>query len=229
MPVKRMRWLDIWRGATLMAMIAYHILVDCVSFEYVPAGTLDIWWIYAAQKGIVSAFIFISGMSVTLSHAPARRGCVVLLGAAAVTAVSSIAGMPVLFGVLHFLGIAMLLYALLQRYLKKLPDWLLPIIGVVGFAVSLPLTDAVVEARYLWPLGLTYAGFSSADYVPIFPWIFLFLFGSWAVGRLPDSGLSGKLGRVTCCPLEWLGRHSLFIYLLHQPVLFGIFWLLEAL
>jgi uncharacterized membrane protein len=79
-----------------------------------------------------------------------------------------------------------------------------------------------VQTRWLWPFGFLYPGFSSADYFPLLPWLFLFLFGAWLGGRVTGGGGPDWL-RVKVPPaLTWPGRHSLLLYLVHQPILYGI-------
>ena len=82
------------------------------------------------------------------------------------------------------------------------------------------------ENRWLYPVGFMYQGFSSADYFPLMPWLFLFIMGTvlggWCLKNRENRILTAPLP----APMTFLGRHSLLIYLIHQPVLYGLSFLL---
>ena len=75
-------------------------------------------------------------------------------------------------------------------------------------------------------LGFTAPGFYSADYFPLFPWLFLFLVGTalggWCLEHRESKILTASLPGA----LTWPGRYSLLIYVLHQPVLYGVSYLI---
>ena len=141
----------------------------------------------------------------------------------------------VLFGVLTLLGSAMILTGLLEKALQKVPP-------VAGFLVSFALFALTYHTmdgywglgalRWLLPRGL-YAncftaylgfyplGFFSTDYFPLLPWLFLFWAGFYLYHLIGRERMK-PLRRLLCPPLGWLGRHSLVLYLLHQPVIFGV-------
>jgi len=79
-----------------------------------------------------------------------------------------------------------------------------------------------VSVQWLYPLGLTAPGFRSADYFPLLPWFFLFLTGTVLGGWCLSHRDSRLLTKFLPAVLTWPGRHSLIIYILHQPVLYGI-------
>ena len=146
----------------------------------------------------------------------------------------------ILFGILHFFGSMMMLYALLEPVLKRIPT--LP--GLVGAALLFLLTWPIYSGfirvlgvtvylpgflynqPLLYPLGFACAGISSADYYPLMPWGFLFLagsfFGRWVrAGKLPELCYQSHLPR-----LAWIGSHTMVIYLVHQPVIYGVLTLI---
>ena len=98
--------------------------------------------------------------------------------------------------------------------------------GILFLLSDKMMENISVSAKWLYPLGLQYPGFSSADYFPLMPWLFLFLvgtvFGGWCLNHRENKVLTAPLPT----PLTFLGRHSLLIYVLHQPVLFGLSYLL---
>ena len=145
----------------------------------------------------------------------------------------------VVFGVLTLLGAAMLITGLLQPLLQKIPAWAGLVVSLLLFAATYHTQDGFWQLgpwQILLP-GAWYAnlftaffgffprGFFSTDYFPLLPWLFLFWAGyflHFCMGRARME----PLRRSICAPLGWLGRHSLGIYLLHQPVIYGVLLLL---
>ena len=150
----------------------------------------------------------------------------------------------ILFGVLHLIGAAVLLSALLRRFLDCAPALPGAIASFVLFLFlrSVPmgylgigelqlfeLPRRLYSVPFLFPLGLPGPGFYSADYFPLIPWIFLFWTGLFLWRFLRPYAEETVRGWPACRPLVWLGRHSLWVYLLHQPVLLGFIFLLSIL
>ena len=229
--------LDELRGLDLISMMLYHGTWDAVYLFGVAvpwyAGTPGRLW----QQSICWVFILLSGFCLPMGHHPVKRGAVVFGAGALVTAVTLLF-MPenvVLFGVLTLLGSAMILTGLLEKALQKVPP-------VAGFLVSFALFVLTYHTmdgywglgalRWLLPRGL-YAncftaylgfyplGFFSTDYFPLLPWLFLFWAGFYLYHLIGRERMK-PLRRLVCPPLGWLGRHSLVLYLLHQPVIFGV-------
>lgn len=153
-------------------------------------------------------------------------------------------GANILFGVLHLIGAAVLLSALLRRFLDRAPALPGAIASFVLFLFlrSVPmgylgigelqlfeLPRQLYSVPFLFPLGLPGPGFYSADYFPLIPWIFLFWTGLFLWRFLRPYAEETVRGWPACRPLVWLGRHSLWAYLLHQPVLLGFIFLLSIL
>lgn len=130
------------------------------------------------------------------------------------------------FGVLHCLGICMLLWPAA----KKLPAWALGL-GAALAAGGLYIRGLPpVHTPYLVPFGLVPTGFASSDYFPLLPNLGFFLLGAF-LGRTLYREKESLLPRVPADNLilhflQLCGRHSLWIYLLHQPLLSGVCYLL---
>ncbi len=251
----RYRSLDILRGVTLLSMILYHTLWDLVylyglNAPWYPAAPGYIW-----QQSICWTFILLSGFCWGMGKRPLRRGITVFLGGALVSAVTLVF-MPeqkVVFGILTFLGTAMLLMIPLDRLTRRLPPAIglfLSLLlffltrnvnrGTLGFEglAFAPLPEALYRNHLTSFLGFPSPDFASTDYFSLLPWLFLFMAGHFLhrlvlpamqkyVSAHP-AGLSGPLARLSR-PFSWLGRHSLWVYLLHQPVIYGVCTLLFAL
>ena len=130
------------------------------------------------------------------------------------------------FGILHFLGVAMILSPLLLT----LPSWTLW--GLAGSSAVLGFwfKEQVLTTSLLLPFGLMYNGFSSIDYYPLFPYLAVTFLGILAyryfyaqrTEPLFSFQLNSKL-------IKWLSRNSLGIYLIHQPLILLIFFIINHL
>lgn len=234
---KRIWELDALRGLCILGMIAVHFFFDLihlyqlVDWEYPPLLSFLLDW-----GGV--AFLLISGICVTLGSRSTRRGIIVFGCGMLCTAVTwgmyklGLAGngLVIWFGVLHCLGICMLLWSLC----KKLPAWALAVLGIAIAAAGLyTLNNVLVDFPWLVPLGIRYPQFASGDYFPLMPNLGYFLLGA-ALGKtlyrkketlLPGVNAANPILRF----LQGCGRHSLWIYLLHQPVLTAVFTVITAL
>lgn len=236
-PASRYALLDELRGLDLISMMLFHVCWDLVFLFDMNmrwyAGTPGRLW----QQAICWVFILLSGFCVPLGRHMLRRGTVVF-GAGAVVTLATLVFMPegrVIFGVLTFLGTAMLLTGVLEPVLKRTPPLVGLAVSAVLFAVCYPVGSGWVGLggwKLMLPQSL-YANyftaffgfypdwFYSADYFGLLPWLFLFWAGYYlhkAVGRRRME----PLRRSVCPALGWVGRHSLVLYLLHQPVIYGV-------
>ena len=121
----------------------------------------------------------------------------------------------------------LLISFLLFLFLYQLPQ------GVVGFGPwRTALPAGLYRSRAGVPFGFPPPDFFSSDYFPLLPWFFLFAAGYFLWRLFAEKGPSPALARSLTfgiAPLSFLGRHSLIIYLLHQPLLYGCLWALSAL
>ncbi|MDR1564410.1 MAG: DUF1624 domain-containing protein [Oscillospiraceae bacterium] len=123
--------------------------------------------------------------------------------------------------------------------LKKAPHWLWAAICLMTFAFMLniphgylgfngllriDLPKQLYQKGFLYLYGFASSNFASADYWPVFPWMFLFLFGRFIGGYAKDGRFPKWTKANFCPPLALLGRHSLLIYVLHQPVIYAVLW-----
>ena len=230
---KRIWELDALRGLCILCVVIIHLLFDLtelyglLDWEYPPV------YVFIQDWGGV-LFLLISGICVTLGSHCVRRGLLVFACGLVVSAVTYIMylldmadrSIIIYFGVLHCLGICMLLWPLFQ----KMPVWALAVTGVVLVATGLLLQNVHISHDYLMPLGLASPHFISADYFPLLPHFGFFLLGT-VLGKTAYRKQQSLLPKVSpdILPFRFLrlcGKYSLWIYLLHQPVLSGIFWLI---
>ncbi len=229
--------LDAFRGICIIGMVIVHLVFDLIDLYQLVSWDYPAIILFFMDWGGV-LFVVLSGICATLGRKSFRRGWIVFSAGMLVTAVTwgmyllNMAGKYIIiyFGVLHCLGICMMLWQLFRR----LPTWMLAILAVTAIAAgfyvdTLPRTDVY----YYMPFGLPWKGFSTSDYFPLLPYLGWFLLGS-VVGRRVYG--KGETLLPTVNPqlpilrfLRFCGRHSLWIYLLHQPVLSGILMLITLL
>ena len=219
---KRFWELDALRGICILGMVGIHLLYDLGVTLPFPIQLMQDW------GGCV--FLLLSGICVTLGHHPIRRGLVVLGCGLLCTLVTwtmyaldlAPSHMIIWFGVLHCLGLCMLLWPLFQKQGSRILLLLAGIFLALGFYFE----TLLLPIRFLIPLGLQFPGFASGDYFPMLPNLGFFLLGAIAGRRLyaKKQSLFPQLrgNRFLC----FCGKHSLMIYLLHQPILYGILWLI---
>lgn len=226
-PNKRFDILDAWRSLAIVLMVLYHFLYDLAMFGVITWAQMFSTPLSILQKFICCSFILLAGISARFSRNNLRHGLVVLAAGVAVEIGAAVSGEVIRFGILQFMGSAMVLYHFVGKVLRKLPGWLLAAGSAVLYFLTAHWTRSVtVTVPWLYPLGLTTASFTSADYFPLLPWLFLFLIGTVLGGVC----LKHRENRLLTAPLPKAltlpGRHSLLIYLLHQPILFGISYLI---
>ena len=229
--IARIEAVDALRGLAIVAMIAYHFAFDLRYFGVIRANfESDPFWL-SARAAIVSSFLLLVGVSLVLAHRSgvstvrfARRIGVVALCALAAT-IGSYVVFPerfIYFGILHCIAVA----SLLARPLAGRPALALAL-GVVAIAAGLALSHPFFDARATSWLGFNTVKPATEDFVPLFPWLGVVLLGI-ALGHglvqrdfAPVAFLAGAPRA-----LRWLGRHSLAVYMVHQPLLLGALWLL---
>lgn len=231
--MKQRIWeLDALRGILIWGVVAVHLLFDLQYFLGIDAVKNPVLQYCLDRCGFL--FVILSGVSVTLGRRSVRRGlqifgCGMLI--TLVTAGMYLAGMAeneiiIWFGVLHLLGVCMLLWPAF----RKLPAWALAAIGLAAAALGVLFRTLSVQTLWLVPLGLIPHTFETVDFFPLFPHLGWFLLGA-AAGKLlyqePRSRFPNAAKRQSLRFFQFCGRHSLWIYLAHQPVLYGIMMLLQ--
>ena len=242
----RPRWasLDALRGFTLLSMIVYHGCWDLVWIFGVDWAWYRSRGAFLWQQSICWTFILLSGFCWSLGRRPVRRGLEVFAAGALVSAVTLLV-LPedrILWGVLTLLGASMVLLALLEPLLRRVPAAAGEIVcfllflalrrigsGTLGLGpLQISLPRGLYRDLFTAFLGFPPPGFYSTDYFPLLPWGLLFLTGYFLYRIWEERGRSpSSAGEVPV--LGWLGRRSLPVYLLHQPLLYGLLSALRAL
>jgi uncharacterized membrane protein len=234
--VRQRFWeIDFARTVAIAMMVTYHTGYD-IDFLAPDVGLqpLEGGW-RALQVATGSLFLFVSGLSFTISDASARRrglvgrawyakharrGAQVIGFGLVISLVTWIAldDRYVRFGILHAIGASILLAPLVVR----LGVWNAPL-GIAVILGGLALRDTQSDIPGLLLVGVAPTGTAGVDYYPLLPWFGLFALGIAAGVALYPHGRPGRwVSRLPSGPPRWLtapGRHSLAIYLVHQPIL----------
>jgi uncharacterized membrane protein len=234
----RLPLIDVLRGFAVAQMIVYHFIYDLKYYGWIQiAMTRDQPWV-TWRTAIVTQFLLLVGLSLVLrtSFKPAlsdffKRWVQVAAAAALVSAGSWFLFGPryIWFGILHFIAAALLL----TRPLAKL-GLLNALLGIAAIAAGVLIKDAAFDPTPENIIGFVTKKPRTEDYVPLFPWIGVVLIGA-ALGTLWQRygyivprwlrPLNESPPRV----LMLLGTWALTTYLLHQPVLLGLLWLVKKL
>ena len=233
--VPRIALVDFLRGAALLGMTVFHFVFDLEFFGLEERGYSEQlhWWTLATI--VAGSFLFLTGASLYLAHSDGIRWgpwrlrlAVIVLAALAITIVTRFVTPEtyIFFGILHMIAIASIAgLAFLQA-----PWWLAVAFAAAVFAVDGLIAIERLNASALSWLGLGSVAPAASDFRPVFPWLAPALLGVGAAKLCHRAGwlqvlaaprLEGRAGNA----VRFIGRHSLVYYLLHQPVLFALFWL----
>lgn len=224
---KRIEIIDALRGFAVILMVCHHFFYDLVEFLDAPLWLFSNPVFDVLQPFFAGVFIALCGVSSNFSRSNIKRGIFTLAVAICITGVTVILEMPIIFGVLHLLGVCMIFYGVTYKLWEKMPKTVSMIFSIIGIVVSSYCVKNIeIQSEHLWILGWQYEGFVSYDYFPLFPWIFVFLLGA-CVGYYVKENKFPKWFYETKVPaLSFVGRHSLVVYIIHQPILYGITLLL---
>lgn len=238
----RLHLFDALRGFSIVSMVGFHLCYDLVYIAGVPLDWFrpplqDVW-----RASISWTFLAIAGCMCALSRSNLRRAVrygALALGIFVVTSLAAV-DTPISFGIIFCMAASTLLAWLLER-MHATPCGpaaaailflcfvlLLHVssgtVGIAGVRVALPRWP--YDSGLLSWLGFPGPGFSSGDYYPVLPYSLLFLagcaMGTWWRGR----GFPKAFAAYGCTPLEAIGRHPLEVYVLHQPVILLLTYLM---
>lgn len=227
----RIAAIDIARGVAIVAMVIYHFTWDIASLGFINVDpTQSTPWVIF-QKSIVGTFIFLTGVSLTLAHGERIRWnafwrrFAIILGAALIVTAGTYAFAPqtfVYFGVLH----AIAAFSLIGLAFLRAPIALVALTAIVLIAMPLFVQSPLFGEKIWSWVGLWDVPPPSEDLVPVFPWLGVALAGILATRVSLATGFVTRIAAIkgSNAParvLAKLGRWSLVIYVLHQPIMLG--------
>lgn len=233
--------LDEIRGFAIICMVIYHALYS-LNYEFgVDIPVFFDGWFGVIRDFFAGTFVFISGIMCRYSHDNIRRGAeCFFLGMLITFTVPFFSTNEISFGVLHMLGISMMLYGLFGRLIEKIPPTVGLVLsallaaftwnaarGYVGFgALKLTFPETARNVGVLFPLGIIPKNYGSADYFPMMPWFFVFLAGGFCGFWFKNQSVPKAFYKPHCKPLGAVGRVTVWIYMLHMPIIFALFTLI---
>lgn len=238
----RIAILDTLRGFSMLLVIAYHILYD-LKFIYrldipriLTPGQPEIEFVHICFLWILFA---VSGICSGFSRNSLKRGAVLYIIGFLIT-VATAFFMPselIVFGVLSCFGACMVIVSLIRPVLDRADNRVILILSVLLWFmfsdlyrsgnIHLLITDIHIDlpktCDFLYPIGIRGEHFKSSDYFPVIPYIFMFLAGYSLYRPISENKFPKRFYSSTSNPVGFIGRHSLIIYAVHQPLLLVIF------
>ena len=237
----RYYFIDEIRGFSVINMVLYHAIWDLVSIFGIHIRWYDGKIGYIWQQCICWLFIFISGFCFSFGKKKLKRGLTVFICGAAISLVTLIA-MPeekIIFGVLTCLGSCSLISIPLEKWFNKVNAFLGLALSAILFFIFRNINigyfgfenlniakvpDWLYRNYFTCFLGFPQAGFTSSDYFSLFPWLFLFFIGYFFCRALRERNGLKVFAEKRIPFLGFLGRHSLEIYMVHQPMIYAVLY-----
>ena len=239
--------LDFLRGVALILMLTMHLGWDLrYEFGLDTAGFLESNWYYFWIHPLnLVLFVGVAGVCCAFSRNNLKRGLKLLAASLGFNLATYLAtaymGIDclIIFNVLHVLTVSLFLYCLITL-LEEKAGWrsesvsavmLLAGLTVILMGPYIGTLTGLEKMWFLYPLGVSVAGVpGQADYLPLFPWLGVFMTGAVAGRTLYKEKktlfpVENKILRGVSAPVEFMGRHSLIIYIVHQPLLYGLCYL----
>lgn len=235
---RRIGMFDAIKGFTLVSMVLFHLCYDLafikgVSLPWFSGAFMAVW-----QRSIAWVFIFVAGCMCPLSHNNLKRAGIYALVALAVFLVTLLAGVdtPISFGIIYFMAAATFVAWCLTKLGAEPRGYLCAAVLFLVFLFVLELPHGHVGIgpftlelpRAPYDCGLfSWAGFpgpdfSSGDYYPLLPYLFLYLSGAATGAEWAQIGYPGWAYDLRLEPLNWLGKHTLIVYVAHQPLILAV-------
>ena len=242
-PEVRFFEVDAFRGIAILLMVIYHFFFD-LDFLGIHEFDTHSGVLLVAGRSAAIMFIFLVGVSLTLSYSRAvgstsnkeiiihniKRGAGIFGWGLVITVVTAtvLERGTIYFGILHLIGVSIILAYPFLRYRK-----MNLVIGLAFLFAGIFMDNAYADFPWLLWLGVKPYSFYTLDYFPLIPWFGVVLLGIFTGNSLyPDHKRSFRLcdrgENAAVRLLAYLGKRSLLIYLVHQPVIVGVLILFSS-
>lgn len=235
---QRVRFFDTVRGFSVLSMVAFHLCYDLryiagLSLPWFQGTAQDVWrasisWVFLAIAGIMGSF----------SRNNYRRAAKYGLFALAIYVVTRLAAVDdaISFGIIFCMAACTLVAAVLCSAKAQPRGPVAAVVCLLAFLALLRISSGYLELGlakvelprelYATPwlswLGFPGPHFVSGDYYPVLPYLLMYLAGLSMGPQLKEAFSAGRLTDHGLRPLEWVGRHALLVYAVHQPVLLAV-------
>jgi len=230
----RYQMIDLLRGIAILMMFSYHFSFDLHYYGFIVQDFYNsAFWVYYRSL-IVSLFLLLVGVSLHLATAKGiktasyfrRLGLLLFFaGLVSITTYLQFAERMIFFGILHFIAVASILALAFTRFY-----WFNLITGIAMIVLALSVQHVFFDQPLLQWFGLMTHKPLTEDYVPLLPWFGVVLIGLF-LGKFIYQNNSMPLFQnwhshhIAVRTLTFAGRHSLLIYMLHQPVFMGLLYI----
>lgn len=232
----RLQLVDALRGIAIVNMVLFHLLYDIFCVYEVNPDIVDSMPFCIWERFICITFIVVSGFTWSLSaKSNIKRGIELNIFGFLITlaTVLIIPSETIWFGILNFFGCAILIVCALNGLLKKVKPEVGIVVCMILFILFYEVSDGYIgfgplfktkvpeilyDIKVLTPLGFPFKGFYSSDFFPIFPWIFMFILGYHMYEIYQKHPKFEKIAKIKIPFLSVIGRYSIWIYMLHQPI-----------
>ncbi len=238
----RINSIDFLRGISIIFVVFYHLIFDLVELYDKKIFFWGTDYFEFIHYLFLLVLFIVSGISTSFSKNIFKRAATVILSAYTITFITVIS-MPeqiILFGVLHYLGYSMMIYGFFEKISKKI-KWYIKFIFyiflyIVFFNIytesslnfiftKIKIPSILLESDFLYPFGIVNENFTSSDYFPILPWIFVFLIGTAISDPILNKKLPEKFYNFKSSFITFIGKHTLVIYLIHQPIIIFLLYI----
>ena len=239
----RIELLDFLRGISLVYVMFYHLCYDLITVKGMNITFFGAAWFGFLHEAFLALLIIISGVCSSFSHDAVRRGAVLFFMGSIFTIMTDLFmhGQVAVFGALSFFGVMMMLCGLVKPIFRRI-DWrillavsLILYFVTIDFAeedgllhlfftdVRLPLPE---DTQYSYTIGIIPSGFYSSDYFPLIPNGFLYIAGEALSQPISERKLPKLFySHLKTRAVNFIGRYSLWFYIIHQPIFLGILYL----
>lgn len=239
----RIELLDLLRGVSLIYVMFYHLCYDLITVKEMNITFFGAKWFDVLHEAFLALLIIVSGICSSFSHDSVRRGAVLFFMGSIFTIVTDLFmhDSVAVFGALSFFGVMMMLCGLAKPIIRRI-DWrILLAVSMLLYFVTIDFADKggllhlfftdiklnlPENSQFSYTIGILSSEFYSSDFFPLIPNGFLYIAGA-ALSRPIAEKKFPKFfyARIKPRAVNFIGRYSLWFYVIHQPIFLGILYL----